>query len=181
MPAKVFHSPLPYLPTYDPVQWGPIYWRFMHIATLLHGRAWSREIVACLSAVDRCIPDTTCKETAREFLASNPLPSSDSEYVSEMFARGPFEWVNRFHNFVSAAKKSTALSTSEHLPISTSMIDRNVTKTPNTGISLISSEVQTIDWLRLSDDPLYQQTPAYTPDSPVSIGLITRENHTLST
>jgi len=144
--------------TYDPEQWGPIYWRFMHIATLLHGRAWSRQIVACLSAIVRCIPDHVCKETARMFLDANPLPSNDADYTSEIFSSGPFDWVNRFHNFVTAAKKthpSSSLAPSHSI---------------HPGISLISSEVQTIDWLRLSDDPLYQQTPAYTPESPVTSG-----------
>ncbi len=127
-----------------PLHWGPFYWRFMHVATLLHGRSWSPQIVATLDSVLRNIPDQVSVNTVRTFLADNPLPLIQSDYLSPDYSQGPFEWVNRLHNFVRA-----------HSSMS-----------PKNPYSLLQSEMKAVDWLRLPDDVSYQQTPAYTPDSP---------------
>ena len=140
----------------DSVKWGPIYWRFLHMATLLHGRVWSTAIVACLDSVIRCIPEEQASESARAFLRENPLPTSESDYVLPLYSQGPFEWVNRLHNFAN-----------------------RVSKPPKAVYSLIQSEIKTVDWLRLPDDIPYQETPAYTPDSPnVSSSVIVQANTT---
>ena len=151
-------------PTLTPENWGPIYWRFMHMATLLHGKEWTPQIVQCLLSIIRCIPDAVCGRTAELFLEKNPLPMSKSEYLMENNLLGPFEWVNRFHNYVTSTKPST--TSARTVRRSAKRKGRMASDSGQKCVSLAASEIQTIQWLRLRDDPIAQQTPAYTPESP---------------
>jgi len=95
----------------DPVEWGPILWKFLHCLAEKVGTSGNKIVdtdqanymETILNTLHLILPCTECQAHAAAYSASNPLPSLKGLY-GDALRTTVRNWLFNFHNQVRASK-----------------------------------------------------------------------------
>jgi len=87
---------------YSSRRWGPHFWRFLHIYVALNPGGWNKDTRLCVVSLLRTLPCEVCRQHAVEYLAQNPIETSNASNEGSGRENSPSQWVLNLHNHVAA-------------------------------------------------------------------------------
>ena len=106
--------------TIDPVEWGPILWKYLHCLTekcgFSNNKVMDADHANCmeilLSMLPLILPCTECQAHSAAYLGTHPLPPL-KELRGEVLRTTIRTWLFTFHNLVRSSKGQTILVETE--------------------------------------------------------------------
>lgn len=103
-----------------PTQWGPIFWKYLHIIAEKVGQSGSKLMdtdqanytTTLITMLPSIIPCPDCQNHSEAYLAANPFPSLKDAYGAALRATIR-QWLFNFHNHVRIMKEQIPLGTVE--------------------------------------------------------------------
>ena len=95
----------------DPIEWGPIVWKYLHCLTEKIGHSGSKIVDTdqanymemILRSLHHVIPCPECQAHATAYIINNPIPSFKDLY-SDQLRNTVRNWLFTFHNHVRSTK-----------------------------------------------------------------------------
>jgi hypothetical protein len=102
--------------TADPVEWGPIVWKYLHCLAEKIGMSGNSIVdgdqanymESIINSFHLVLPCTECQEHAAQYISSNPLPSLKA-LKGEQLRSTVRNWLFTFHNNVRTRKQQPIL------------------------------------------------------------------------